>query len=202
MLQCIQREDKNNGYHVTGGEGGKSAEGRTRMSLSSSSLSRRMSVVQLEDEDLPPSPVRIHLVKVQGSLIIQIEDCGQGLGEEELQKIWSFAYTTADGKGLLQRLASAGGAPGDLRQKSHNTNGQQSSNQEQTSSGKQNDEIPPLAGCGVGLPMSRVHAQSLGGDIFIESAVGIGTSAYMCLTNLQDFRDRALVAPARRRLLP
>lgn len=120
-------------------------------------------VVVLEEN--APSSVKVNMVKVLGSLVIQIEDSGRGLGAEELAKIWSFAYSTAhekSTKGVAVR------------------------------NGESDEAVPVLAGCGVGLPMSRVHAQSLGGDIFMESAQGVGTCAYMCLSNLQEFRNEAL----------
>ncbi|PFH38778.1 ATPase/histidine kinase/DNA gyrase B/HSP90 domain-containing protein [Besnoitia besnoiti] len=130
---------------------------------------RKTRVVQLED-NAPPA-VKVNILKVNDSLVIQVEDCGKGLTSDELRRVWSFAYSTAHKKAPALHASEKGVAPGREADRG---------------------EAPLLAGCGVGLPMSRVHAQSLGGEIFIESAEGIGTCAYMCLSNLQEFRDHAL----------
>ncbi|KEP64495.1 UNVERIFIED_CONTAM: ATPase/histidine kinase/DNA gyrase B/HSP90 domain-containing protein [Hammondia hammondi] len=155
----------------------------------------RTRVVVLEED--APSPVKVNLVVAFGSLLIQVEDTGRGLAEDELAKIWSFAYSTAHGAVEAKGPASTGvkhcGNQREDEGGEHEGKGEKGAKQEKGGKEDDSDEaVPVLAGCGVGLPISRVHAQSLGGDIFIESAKGVGTCAYMCLSNLQTFRNEAL----------
>merc|ERR1719229_746708 len=43
-----------------------------------------------------------------------------------------------------------------------------------------------LAGFGFGLPLTRLHAQYFGGDVFMQALPGHGTDMYILLTNLND----------------
>ncbi|KFG59424.1 ATPase/histidine kinase/DNA gyrase B/HSP90 domain-containing protein [Toxoplasma gondii RUB] len=160
----------------------------------------RTRVVVLEED--APSSVKVNLVVAFGSLLIQVEDTGRGLAEDELAKIWSFAYSTAHGAGEAKGPVSTGMKhSGNQRKDEGGEQGDKGEKDDkQEKGGKEDDSdeaVPVLAGCGVGLPISRVHAQSLGGDIFIESAKGVGTCAYMCLSNLQAFRNEALKTQGR-----
>eukprot|EP00070_Physeter_catodon_P039245 XP_028346139.1 uncharacterized protein LOC114486399 [Physeter catodon] len=125
-------------------------------------------VFQLEDGVL--EPIKVLLLFIDDSLIIRIEDHGEGLPQNELQNVWSFAYTTAPVKGLLQRLAAT--SDDGEQEEEDSAAAETRSTGRSASFGNAATAVPPLAGCGVGLPMSRVHAQSLGGDIFLESAEG------------------------------
>jgi len=46
-------------------------------------------------------------------------------------------------------------------------------------------EGTPLAGYGVGLPLSRLYARYLGGDLRIISMPGVGTTAYLYLRRIE-----------------
>nr|CAB3264755.1 [Pyruvate dehydrogenase (acetyl-transferring)] kinase isozyme 2, mitochondrial [Phallusia mammillata] len=48
----------------------------------------------------------------------------------------------------------------------------------------QDDRVAPLAGYGYGLPISRLYARYLGGDLEIQSMEGYGTDAYVYLKSL------------------
>lgn len=50
----------------------------------------------------------------------------------------------------------------------------------------------PLAGYGVGLPLSRLYARYLGGSLHLMSMPGVGTSAYLYLKRLEDDAREAL----------
>lgn len=43
-----------------------------------------------------------------------------------------------------------------------------------------------LAGYGFGLPLTRLHAQYFGGDVFMQALPGHGTDMYLILTHLQE----------------
>jgi len=43
-----------------------------------------------------------------------------------------------------------------------------------------------LAGDGIGLPLTRLHAQYFGGDVFMQAIPGHGTNVYLLLTHLKE----------------
>merc|ERR1719215_2488106 len=43
-----------------------------------------------------------------------------------------------------------------------------------------------LAGYGFGLPLTRLHAQYFGGDVFMQALPGLGTDMYLILTHLKE----------------
>ena len=43
-----------------------------------------------------------------------------------------------------------------------------------------------LAGYGFGLPLTRLHAQYFGGDVFMQALPGHGTDMYLLLTHLKE----------------
>eukprot|EP00002_Diphylleia_rotans_P033121 TRINITY_DN7012_c0_g1_i2.p1 TRINITY_DN7012_c0_g1~~TRINITY_DN7012_c0_g1_i2.p1 ORF type:complete len:210 (+),score=50.51 TRINITY_DN7012_c0_g1_i2:519-1148(+) len=53
----------------------------------------------------------------------------------------------------------------------------------------QTEGIPPLAGFGYGLPITRIYARYFGGDLQIISMDGFGTDAYLHIRKLGDVEE-------------
>lgn len=102
-------------------------------------------------DDMPPVRVLINLQEGAEHACICISDEGMGMTEEALAMAMAYSYTSVS-KPALQL----------------------------STSGAQDASSAPsaLAGYGYGLPMSRVYAQSLGGDLFLQTMEGYGTRAY------------------------
>eukprot|EP00002_Diphylleia_rotans_P024619 TRINITY_DN4869_c0_g1_i2.p1 TRINITY_DN4869_c0_g1~~TRINITY_DN4869_c0_g1_i2.p1 ORF type:complete len:241 (+),score=46.44 TRINITY_DN4869_c0_g1_i2:161-883(+) len=51
------------------------------------------------------------------------------------------------------------------------------------------DGVPPIAGFGIGLPITRLYARYFGGDLQLISMEGYGTDAYLHLRKLGDIEE-------------
>lgn len=94
----------------------------------------------------PAIDVIIQRCPEKNHLIVRIADKGIGMSRTQQKKIWSYFYTTADSRAQHQLMTN-------------NT-----------------VQETPLAGLGFGLPISRLYARFYGGDISIDSQLGVGTS--------------------------
>jgi pyruvate dehydrogenase kinase 2/3/4 len=90
-------------------------------------------------------------------VVIKISDEGGGIARSQIDKIWSYLFTTADPK--IQEAF--------IGEKDH-------SNQS------------PIAGFGYGLPISRSYCRYFGGDLHVVSMEGYGTDAFLYLKRLGD----------------
>jgi pyruvate dehydrogenase kinase 2/3/4 len=111
--------------------------------------------------DFPPIKVIIADGQENEDVVIKVSDEGGGISRSNMEKIWSYLFTTADPKiqeGMI-------GQQGD-----HGTNA-------------------PLAGLGYGLPISRSYCRYFGGDLSIMSMEGYGTDAFVYLTRLGNCRE-------------
>eukprot|EP00922_Rhytidocystis_sp_ex-Travisia-forbesii_P008270 GHVS01012185.1.p1 GENE.GHVS01012185.1~~GHVS01012185.1.p1 ORF type:complete len:618 (-),score=110.89 GHVS01012185.1:541-2313(-) len=108
--------------------------------------------------DVPMSPVKVIVKHTTDNLLLEVRDNGGGIPISDQPRVWSFTYTTAP---------PAYDRPGAF---ANNTSG----------------ELPPLAGCGVGLPLSRLYIQYIGGDVWLNSVPGKGTSACVNIRPLTD----------------
>lgn len=86
-----------------------------------------------------------------------MSDEGGGIKRSNMNKIWSYLFTTADPKVLEDTLNAA------------------------TDFGTST----PLAGLGYGLPISRCYARQDGGDLVIMSMEGYGTDSFLYLSRIQ-----------------
>jgi pyruvate dehydrogenase kinase 2/3/4 len=104
-----------------------------------------------DENDLPPVRILISGSKDSDDVSIRISDLGGGISRHQMPKIFSYLFTTAD----LTPFS--------------------------TDSDKDWDRESPMAGLGVGLPLSRLYAKYFGGDLQLASVEGYGTDAYVYL---------------------
>jgi pyruvate dehydrogenase kinase 2/3/4 len=93
-------------------------------------------------------------------VVIKISDQGGGIARSQIDKIWSYLFTTADSK--IQEAF--------IGEQDH-------SNQS------------PIAGFGYGLPISRSYCRYFGGDLDVISMEGYGTDAFLHLKRLGDTKE-------------
>jgi pyruvate dehydrogenase kinase 2/3/4 len=111
--------------------------------------------------ELPPVTVIIADSLDNEDIVIKVADEGGGIPRSQIEKIWSYLFTTADPQ--IQE-----GFIGD--QEDHSADS-------------------PLAGLGYGLPISRSYARYFGGDLDVLSMEGFGTDAFVYLVRLGDSRE-------------
>lgn len=112
------------------------------------------------DAALPPVVVVIADGTNNEDVVIKITDEGGGIPRSQIEKIWSYLYTTAG-----------------------------SSLQKAVFSGKDHSDMSPMAGLGYGLPISRSYARYFGGDIDLMSMDGHGTDVFVYLKRLGDTKE-------------
>lgn len=96
-------------------------------------------------------------------VVIKIADEGGGIPRSQMDKVWSYLYTTASPK-VQQSFI------GDSRQSDFS---------------KQS----PLAGLGYGLPIARSYCRYFGGELDLLSMEGFGTDAFVHLKRLGDYTE-------------
>ncbi|CAE6930053.1 Bckdk [Symbiodinium natans] len=101
--------------------------------------------------------VVVELQKGDVHVIIKISDQGGGVPKRVQDEAWQYGWTTADND--------------------------------------HEDEEDPYSGCtwrkelagyGFGLPLTRLHAQYFGGDVFMQALPGHGTDMYLLLNHLKE----------------
>ena len=120
-------------------------------------------------QEVPP-PVRVR-VRVGEQVDIMIEDSGIGLSRETLDRAWSFGFTTA--RTRQSTPADANGPRGGA----WNNDGD---------IGHRHSE---LAGYGFGLPMARLYARHLGGDVKLQTLTMVGTHTRIMLADMRGRRQ-------------
>lgn len=115
------------------------------------------------DSDYPPIKVVIADGKENEDVVIKVSDEGGGIPRSNINKIWSYLFTTAD-PAIQEGMVA------------FNENVDHSIDS-------------PLAGLGYGLPISRSYARYFGGDMSIMSMEGYGTDAFIYLTRLGNTRE-------------
>eukprot|EP00438_Fugacium_kawagutii_P017514 Skav206902 [mRNA] locus=scaffold2387:365082:377886:+ [translate_table: standard] len=112
-------------------------------------------------EEIEARPIKVTVSANSGQVAIRIQDMAGGIPFEVAERVWSYTYSTADtrsdvwehqGTPLAGTLAIAAGGGGKA-----------------------------TVGYGVGLPLSRLYAQYLGGSLNLMSMPGEGTTAFLHL---------------------
>jgi len=101
-----------------------------------------------------PPPVIVRVSSDSHQVALQIFDRGGGIPFERQSHVWSYMYSTAKGNRVCQET-------GRLLEEAA--------------------EPSPLAGFGVGLPLSRLYAEYIGGSLHLMSMPNFGTYAYLFL---------------------
>lgn len=112
-------------------------------------------------DKMPPIRLIIADGESNEDVVIKISDEGGGIRRSNLNRIWSYLFTTAD-PAILDRMLNASDVVKDF------------------------DTSSPLAGLGYGLPISRNYARYFGGDLVIMSMEGYGTDSFIYLPRLGD----------------
>eukprot|EP00123_Amoebidium_parasiticum_P009183 comp19310_c0_seq1/m.22178 comp19310_c0_seq1/g.22178 ORF comp19310_c0_seq1/g.22178 comp19310_c0_seq1/m.22178 type:complete len:461 (-) comp19310_c0_seq1:99-1481(-) len=120
-------------------------------------------VVEYMPEDAPLSPIKVVLVKGDEDLTIKISDEGGGIPRSDMPHVFTYLYTTAQ----LPDTLTEDAARTDMNH-------------------------APLAGFGYGLPLSRLYARYMGGDLQLISMDGYGTDAYIYLKKSADAANEVL----------
>jgi pyruvate dehydrogenase kinase 2/3/4 len=92
-------------------------------------------------------------------VVIKVSDEGGGIKRSNMNRIWSYLYTTASPE-VLNRMLYETDAPRDF------------------------DTASPMAGLGYGLPISRNYARYFGGELTLMSMEGYGTDSFIYLPRL------------------
>lgn len=110
-----------------------------------------------------PPPVELRVSSDASQVALQIGDLGGGIPFEHQSHVWSYMYTTA-------KPSRSG-----------------------TTEASLDEEWEPsaLAGYGVGLPLSRIYAEYIGGSLHLMSMPNFGTHAYLFLSRM-GHREEAL----------
>eukprot|EP00904_Undaria_pinnatifida_P003548 jgi/Undpi1/13194/HiC_scaffold_8.g02856.m1 len=103
---------------------------------------------------------------------MKIADEGGGASRSEMDKLWTYYYTTAN-KFLV-------GSPSPQLQETRSNRQKAGGKASAPGQGRVAAEhpLPPLAGFGLGLPLSRVYARYFGGDVLLKSMEGFGMDRY------------------------
>jgi pyruvate dehydrogenase kinase 2/3/4 len=112
------------------------------------------------EDDVPDVMVIIADGTENEDVVIKVSDEGGGIRRSQIQKIWSYLFTTVD-----------------------------PSKQDAFFSSSDHSPDSPLAGLGYGLPISRSYATYFGGDLDIMSMEGFGTDAFVFLRRLGDSQE-------------
>lgn len=118
-----------------------------------------------DPKTLPAVTVIIADAPENEDIVIKVADEGGGIPRSQIDKIWSYLFTTAD-KQIQEGFIG-------------------------TKSSQDHTSDSPLAGLGYGLPISRSFARYFGGDLNILSMEGFGTDAFVYLVRLGDSSEPA-----------
>ncbi len=130
--------------------------------------SMRATVEKHGTDKMPPIRIIIADGESNEDVVIKVSDEGGGIRRSNMNRIWSYLFTTAD-PAILDRML----------------------NTDNKDSVRDFDVQSPLAGLGYGLPIARNYARYFGGELTIMSMEGYGTDSFIYLPRLGD-RDSVI----------
>lgn len=113
---------------------------------------------------LPPVTVVIADGAENEDVVIKISDEGGGIPRSQVNKVWSYLFTTADPM-IQQNFVGLGATDHD------------------------HGDQAPIAGLGYGLPIARSYCRYFGGELDLISMEGYGTDAFIHLRRLGDSQE-------------
>mmetsp|Transcript_92269 Transcript_92269/g.144879 ORF Transcript_92269/g.144879 Transcript_92269/m.144879 type:complete len:473 (+) Transcript_92269:48-1466(+) len=111
-----------------------------------------------------PEPIEIRVASDESQVAILVEDKGGGIPFQRQPHVWSYMYSTAKGNLICEKTGAIVEAAA---------------------------QPTPLSGYGVGLPLSRLYAEYIGGSLHLMSMPNYGTHAYLFLQQSSE-REEAL----------
>ncbi|CAG8539055.1 15827_t:CDS:1, partial [Acaulospora colombiana] len=112
-------------------------------------------------------PILVTICSGQTDICIRVSDQGGGISDEIYPHIWSFSRAS-NNKKLSHKFTNFSKVP----------------RMAATVQEYEQFDIPPDLRLGIGLPMSKVYAEYLGGELTIFTMDGYGTDAYVKITRL------------------
>ncbi|CAM9344143.1 unnamed protein product [Pylaiella littoralis] len=127
-------------------------------------------------------PIKVTVAMGKADVTMKIADEGGGASRSEMEQLWTYYYTTANkflvGNAQLPDILA--GSQEETNSAGPAVNGAATA----TAAGAVESPLPPLAGFGMGLPLSRVYARYFGGDVLLKSMEGFGMDSYLHLNRL------------------
>jgi len=120
-------------------------------------------------------PVVVELQQGDMHVIIKISDQGGGISKRGQREAWQYGWTTVKADHPQQREVGV--------------YAEESCTWDRGAQGAPAQRKSELAGYGFGLPLTRLHAQYFGGDVFMQALPGHGTDMYLLLTHLKEGTD-------------
>merc|ERR1712110_867304 len=117
-------------------------------------------------------PVVVEFQQGDIHVIIKISDQGGGISKRGQREAWQYGWTTVKADHSQQTEVGV--------------YAEESCTWDRGARGAPTELKSELAGYGFGLPLTRLHAQYFGGDVFMQPLEGHGTDMYLLLTHLKE----------------
>lgn len=140
-------------------------------------------------------PVQVRICGGEGNVTLRISDQGGGISAEELNKVWSYGYTSVrQGSELSldsdQGEGGFGGGQGSVASGGEGLGSAQGADEAfgrvLATATEARTQRFRMAGLGFGLPLSRLYARYFGGDLQLYPIPGYGSDAHLRVPHLED----------------
>jgi len=133
----------------------------------------------------PMPPVALLLSGDANTICIRISDQAGGIPSDRLVHIWSYLYSTAEPaiEPIMQHsMRDSVDTPSDMHKFGISSD-----------DGEESTVLLPLGGNGCGLPLSRLYARYLGGNVELQTLPRFGTDVYIYLNRLGNSAEDLVV---------